>query len=237
MKTSHFTFTYKPLHDEQGRVYGIHHTALDVTEEVRALQQMEESETRFRIMADAAPNMVWAVNPDSSIRYVNQAFIDFVGVTPAQYEATGWGPYMHPDELENAQRLLTEAIGTRTRYRLEHRMRRHDGPYRWLLAQGAPSYFPNGELYGYVGSAIDTTELKETNEQLARTNRDLDNFVYTASPDLKAPIGNIEGLLRLLEDLLPAELRTDATPRCCPCSRACRTRWSASPAPSATSPT
>jgi PAS domain S-box-containing protein len=211
LKTSYFTFTYKPLRDEEGRVYGIHQTALDVTEEVQALQQREESEARFRILADATPNMVWAVNPDSSIRYINQAFIDFVGATLAQYEATGWGPYMHPDELETAQRLLTEAIATRTRYTLEHRMRRHDGQYRWLLAQGAPSYFPNGELYGYVGSAIDITELKETNEQLARTNRDLDNFVYTASHDLKAPISNIEGLLRLLEDLLPAELRTDDT--------------------------
>ncbi|OWP65082.1 two-component system sensor histidine kinase/response regulator [Hymenobacter amundsenii] len=183
--------------------------ARDITAQKASTQALHESEQRFRILADVAPNIVWAVNPDSSIRYINQAFVDFVGVTPAQYEATGWGPYMHPDELETAQRTLTEAIDSRTRYTLEHRMRRHDGQYRWLLAQGAPSYFPNGELYGYVGSAIDITELKETNEQLVRTNRDLDNFVYTASHDLKAPISNIEGLLRLLEDLLPAELRTN----------------------------
>ena len=84
-----------------------------------------------------------------------------------------------------------------------------------------------------MGSAIDITELKETTEQLVRTNRDLDNFVYTASHDLKAPISNIEGLLRLLEDLLPAELRTDDTLLAV---RACRRRWSTSPAPLATSP-
>jgi PAS domain S-box-containing protein len=194
--------------DGQPHMFAI---ARDITAQKAYTEALHESETRFRTLADAAPNLVWAVNPDSTIRYINQAFVDFVGVTPAQYEATGWEHYMHPDELENAQRLLTEAIGTRTRYVLEHRMRHQDGQYRWLLAQGAPSYFPNGELYGYVGSAIDITQLKETNEQLVRTNRDLDNFVYTASHDLKAPISNIEGLLRLLEDMLPAELRTDDT--------------------------
>ena len=192
--------------DGQPHMFAI---ARDISAQKAHTEALHESEVRFRTLADATPNIVWAVNPDSSIRYINQAFIDFVGVTPAQYEATGWSPYMHPDELASAQRTLTEAIATRTRYRMEHRMRRHDGQYRWLLAQGGPSYFPNGELYGYVGSAIDITELKETNEQLVRTNRDLDNFVYTASHDLKAPISNIEGLLRLLEDLLPAELRTD----------------------------
>ncbi|MDF7815617.1 PAS domain S-box protein [Hymenobacter sp. YC55] len=334
LKTSYFNFTYKPLRNEAGEVYGIHHTAIDVTEEVQSQQQIEEekeraqlaievgglgvfesdlatqelvadqrfneilgfdgpqtrnsylsvfhpddaanraqaieqglqtgsfeyearfihvvtkqvrwvkirariyrnalgkpaavlgvaqdtteqrtytaalheSEQRFRILADAAPNQVWAVNPDSTIRYINRAFLDFVGVEQEQYLVTGWGPYMHPEELESAQQTLTQAISARAPYRLEHRMRRHDGQYRWLLAQGAPSYYPNGELYGYVGSAIDITELKETNQQLVRTNTDLDNFIYTASHDLKAPITNIEGLLSTLAEELPTEQRNE----------------------------
>ncbi|OUJ69171.1 sensor histidine kinase [Hymenobacter crusticola] len=48
--------------------------------------------------------------------------------------------------------------------------------------------------------------LNDRNDQLRRTNVDLDNFIYTASHDLKAPISNIEGLLYLLEEELPAEL-------------------------------
>ncbi|GAA4028183.1 hypothetical protein GCM10022409_10330 [Hymenobacter glaciei] len=185
--------------------------AQDTTEQKTYTEALHESEQRFRILADAAPNMVWAVNPDGTIRYINRAFTDFVGVTQQEYEATGWGPYMHPDELQQAQDTLAETIRAGSRYKLEHRMLRHDGQFRWLLAQGAPSYYASGELYGYVGSAIDITDLKETNEQLVRTNRDLDNFIYTASHDLKAPISNIEGLLLLLGDLLPAELRTNET--------------------------
>jgi PAS domain S-box-containing protein len=179
--------------------------ARNVTQQRTFTQALQESEQRFRIMADAAPNQVWAVNPDSTIRYVNRAFLEFIGVTMEQYIASGWTPYMHPDELAVAQQTLTTAINNRVLYTMEHRMLRHDGEYRWLLAQGSPSYYPNGDLYGYVGAAVDITELKQANEQLVRINNDLDNFVYTASHDLKAPISNIEGLLHALMLTPPTE--------------------------------
>jgi PAS domain S-box-containing protein len=219
----YWNMVFEPQIGPDGQVSGIFTVGTEVTAQVRARQQVEqlnqeletrvqartaelqESEARFRIMADVAPNQVWAVHPDGTIRYVNRAFLDFVGVeTEAQYAATGWAPYLHPDERELAQDTLLQAIASRQPYVLEHRMRRHDGQYRWLLAQGAPSYLAGGELYGYVGAAIDITELKQANEQLRRTNADLDNFIYTASHDLKAPISNIEGLLYLLRAELPA---------------------------------
>ncbi|UOQ76987.1 PAS domain-containing protein [Hymenobacter sp. 5516J-16] len=213
-QTFYYHYNFTPLYNPDGSVYGIVNTGADVTDLMLARQriekyaaELEESEERFRIMADAAPNHVWAVHPDSSIRYVNRAFLEFVGVSLEEYLRVGWASYLYPEELEHAQHILTEAISGQTIYRLEHRMRRHDGQYRWLLAQGAPSYYPNGELYGYVGSAIDITELKQMNEQLVQTNNDLDNFVYTASHDLKAPIHNIEGLLHALLQTLPPETR------------------------------
>ncbi|GGF08401.1 PAS domain-containing sensor histidine kinase [Hymenobacter cavernae] len=55
-------------------------------------------------------------------------------------------------------------------------------------------------------------ELNESNTQLTRTNVDLDNFIYTASHDLKAPISNIEGLLLALEHALPTASRVGEVP-------------------------
>jgi signal transduction histidine kinase len=54
-------------------------------------------------------------------------------------------------------------------------------------------------------------ELSHSNHQLAGINADLDNFVYTASHDLKAPILNVEGLLRALEKQLGPEMRQNKT--------------------------
>ena len=198
-----YNYSFTPLRDAQGQVYGVLNTAADVTDLAQARQRLEayaaelqESEARFRTMADAAPNLVWAANPDSSVRYLNRAFLDFVGLrTEEEYIATGWRTYVHPNELALTQHTLSEAIAQRIPFVLEIRMLRHDGQFRWMLAQGAPSYLAGGELYGYVGSAIDITELKQANEQLTRTNQDLDNFVYAASHDLKQPVNNLAGLL------------------------------------------
>jgi PAS domain S-box-containing protein len=177
----------------------------DITKQQQFTDALRESEQRFRTMADAAPNIVWAVNPDVSVKYVNKAFLEFLGVTLEQFIASNWLPHVHPEDLQLTRRTLVGAVQDRTVFSLEHRMLRQDGEYRWLLSQGAPSYYASGELYGYVGSAIDITELKQANEQLTRLNVDLDNFIYTASHDLKSPISNIEGLLDALLYTLPPE--------------------------------
>ncbi|MCR5890834.1 HAMP domain-containing histidine kinase [Hymenobacter sp. J193] len=62
-----------------------------------------------------------------------------------------------------------------------------------------------------LNQALQSTnaELSDSNQQLTRTNVDLDNFIYTASHDLKAPISNIEGLLYLLQEELPPAVAQD----------------------------
>jgi len=209
VKQFYFNFSLNPLINSAGEVYGIVNTGADITDLNEAQQKIEESEERFRIMADAAPNLIWALNPDASVKYVNQTFLDFFGISIEKVISDTWAPYIHPADSEITGQSITNATRNRKIYSLEQRLLRHDGTYRWFLSQGAPSYYPNGELYGYVGSANDITELKEVeaalelkNAQLSRTNNDLDNFVYTASHDLRSPITNIEGLVSLLREEL-----------------------------------
>jgi PAS domain S-box-containing protein len=217
LEERYFNLSYTPLL-ENDRPDGLIQVAVDVTEQVRARQQVEasraalaESEERFRIVADAAPVMMWAVNPTAGTRYVNRAFLEFLDLTLAEYLKTSWLAYVHPDDIEASEALMRLSASERHRYTHEFRVRRHDGQYRWLRAQGASCYYPNSEPYGYVGAAIDITDLKVANERLARANTDLDNFIYTASHDLKAPITNIEGLLAMLERVLPPATRVGHT--------------------------
>jgi PAS domain S-box-containing protein len=209
-KKQEFYYNYSliPLLDPSGKIYGVMNTAVDVTEINQARKKAEESEERFRIMANAAPNIVWALNPNGSLRYMNKYALDFLGVSLQEVIARNWTPFIHPEDLQAAGQIISEAIRNRKAYRQEVRMLRYDGQYCWFLSIGAPSYYSDGELYGYVGSAIDISELITANNQLKRTNQDLDNFIYTASHDLKAPIANIEGLLTTLLRTLPAECQT-----------------------------
>jgi PAS domain S-box-containing protein len=206
----------------------------DVTPQITVLEKLKESEQRFRTMADASPSMIWALNPDSSLKYANKFMLKFLGISLQEFIDENWLHYIHPQDVEQTLQTIRETIAKRKLYRIEQRLIRHDGQYRWIFTQGAPSYYPNGELYGYVGSSIDITELKEAqqvlqgyaqelasaNEELSaanedisssrnkleesysylsRVNLDLDNFIYTASHDLKAPINNIEGLMHMLK--------------------------------------
>ncbi|WP_190300344.1 PAS domain-containing sensor histidine kinase [Rufibacter hautae] len=186
---------------------------LAITRDITVRKEMEaalkESEERFRIMADAAPNMVWAISPEAELTYVNTSFLSFLGIGYETALRDNWIPYVHPDDVNIAIKTLGGAIQNQGIFTIEHRMRRQDGVYRWLLSQGAPSYLPNGDIYSYIGSSIDITDLKQAEEalaqkntQLVRTNTDLDNFVYTASHDLRSPITTIEALIGFLKDEL-----------------------------------
>jgi PAS domain S-box-containing protein len=202
----------KVKRNEEGMALRFSGTIQDVTQQARARQQIKDSEERFRIMADAAPNIVWALNPDGSLRYMNKYGLEFLGISLDELMLHSWKPYMHPDDLLATTLNVSPAIYNNQLHKQEMRLRSKQGEYRWFLSQGAPSYYSNGELYGYVGSGIDITERKKAEEALAlnnmlltQTNNDLDNFIYTASHDLKSPISNIEGLLQALLRTLPAE--------------------------------
>lgn len=209
------TINASAVKDAAGKPKYILGVCQDITERKQAEEALKESEQRFRIMADAAPNIVWALNDDSSIKYVNKFTLEFLGITLDKFIADSWMPYVHPDDLELTSHAITEAFQKRKIFTIEQRLLRHDGEYRWLLTQGAPSYYPNGELYGYIGSSIDITARKQAqkelglkNAQLVRINNDLDNFIYTASHDLRSPVVNLEGLLlalnkRIADTILP----------------------------------
>jgi PAS domain S-box-containing protein len=211
-KRMYFTFTYQAYH-ENGQIVGISTFAYDVAEQVLARQQLEQREASFRTMADAAPAMLWVTDPEGYCTYLNARWYEFTGQTEAEALGLGWTTAVHPDDAEAAGRLFLDANARRVLFHMRYRLRRHDGVYRWATDTGWPRFTDTGEYAGIVGTVIDIheqqlaeEELQTSNEQLRRTNVDLDNFIYTASHDLKAPISNIEGLLYLLQDELHPEM-------------------------------
>lgn len=193
-------------------------TATDIQQLKDAEIAVRESEERFRIIADATPGIIWALTPEGVHRYLNKYALDYIGAIDAQVSSINWEEHLHPDDVGPTRKALTEALQNKTSYRVEHRLRRHDGQYRWFLAQGGPSYYSNGKLYGFVGSGTDIHESKlaqevlERNEEtlenlvnertleLQRSNDDLQQFAHVASHDLKEPIRKIKTFSYKLRD-------------------------------------
>jgi PAS domain S-box-containing protein len=113
------------------------------------------------ICADAIPAMVWFSNADGLRTYFNRAWLEFTGRTLQQESGNGWTEVIHPDDARQCLDTYHSAIQSGRGFTMEYRLRRADGEYRWILSQGEPRRV-NGEMEGFVGSAVDITDQKAT---------------------------------------------------------------------------
>ncbi|WP_426062216.1 PAS domain-containing protein, partial [Hymenobacter sp. B1770] len=220
----YFTFTFQARHNDQGQVDGILMFGNEVTDQVQARRVVEQREVLFRRMADHVPGTLWVTNSAGECTYLNARWYATTGQTQAEGLGLGWTNAVHPDDAPGTGATFLAANARREPFSCLFRLRQRDGAYRWVTDQGQPRYGATGAYQGMVGAVVDvheqklaelalqqlSTELSTANEQLTRTNVDLDNFIYTASHDLRAPISNIEGLLYLLQQELPAAVAQDA---------------------------
>ncbi|WP_437730869.1 PAS domain S-box protein [Sorangium sp. So ce1335] len=133
----------------------------DITARKLAELALRESEARFRKMADQAPVMIWVTGPDGRATYGNRLWLEFSGQVEATAVGLGWLDALHPEDRLATLQTFQRVEARREPFRLEYRLRRQDGAYRWCIASGTPRLGPDGEFLGYVGSVIDITERKQ----------------------------------------------------------------------------
>ncbi|MFY0571161.1 PAS domain S-box protein [Archangium lansingense] len=150
-----------------GRADRVMVTLMDIGERKAAERALQESEARFRNMADHAPVMMWVTDPGGSCTYLNRKWYEFTGQTEASGLGFGWLSAVHPEDAESARKIFVDANARHAPFRLEYRLRRADGEYRWAIDAAAPRFGPGGEFLGYIGSVIDITERRQR-EQLQR---------------------------------------------------------------------
>jgi PAS domain S-box-containing protein len=132
----------------------------------RAEEAARESEERFALVADSAPMLVWMSGSDQLYTYFNRGWLDFTGRTLEHEIGQGWTSGVHPEDLERCLNSHTYAFQARSEFKSEYRLRRHDRQYRWVMDYGVPRYSPDGTFCGYIGSCIDITDLKASQQEM-----------------------------------------------------------------------
>ena len=134
---------------------------------------LRESETRFRVMADTAPSLVWMCDAQGKITYLNERRIAFTGPDPKAGYGDTWTAYVHPDDLKNVLDTVSQALKDHQPFSREYRLRRGDGAYRWIFDVASPRVNGDGSFGGFIGSAIDTTDQKLAQQALERVSGQL----------------------------------------------------------------
>jgi PAS domain S-box-containing protein len=155
-----------PIHGESGRIIGVVLVFRDGTVRRQAEAALRDSEQRFRVMADAAPVLIWMSGPDKLCTWFNQTWLAFVNRSMEQELGNGWAENVHQDDFDACLTTYVTAFDAREPFSMEYRLKRYDGAYRWVLDRGTPLYGPDGEFTGYIGSCIDITDLKEAERAL-----------------------------------------------------------------------
>jgi PAS domain S-box-containing protein len=209
-----YDFVYQPLTDGEGRVTGVMQLGIDVTEPVRARRVIEEtdaalvaSESRYRTLTEAVPVQVWTAQPDGQLAFVSERTTAFFGVPAERVLGTGWGAFVHPDDLPAALARWRASLATGAPYQAEFRLRAAaTGEYRWHLSRALSERDASGAVTGWVGTNTDVdderralAEAQAARRAAEQANQAKAEFLATMSHELRTPLNAIGGYAELME--------------------------------------
>ncbi|MEB3210477.1 MAG: PAS domain-containing protein, partial [Leptolyngbyaceae bacterium] len=202
-----------PLMDESGQPRGSIGAFLDITGRKQIEADLQQSEERYRSLAELIPQLVWTADADGTLLDVNQRWSAYTGLDLTQAQHRGWEAVVHPEDVD----ILIQQWGTAQRqgslYQAEGRMRRADGAYRWHLHQAMPMKNSQGRVIRWFGTATDIEEQKQleqqrdemlqrelaAREEAENANRLKDQFLSILSHELRSPLNPILGWSKLLQ--------------------------------------
>lgn len=132
----------------------------DVTAQKAGETALIESQARFRIIADSAPAPLWMTAAAGGLEFVNQAFANLAGLEREAVTGDVWLQLLHPDDLAAVVSKREEARKRNAAYDFEARFRNAQGEYRSMLAYSKPRFGEGGVFEGYVGMAVDVTDMR-----------------------------------------------------------------------------
>ncbi|MDP3619769.1 MAG: PAS domain S-box protein [Ramlibacter sp.] len=191
--------TARPIKAPDGSVVEVMLIHEDVTDRLLAEQTLRASESQFRTIADALPQMVWSTLPDGFHDYYNRQWYEFTGMPHGSTDGEAWNDMFHPDDQPRAWQVWRHSLDTMEPYEIEYRLRHRSGEYRWVLGRALPVRNEQGEVVRWMGTCTDIHEQKQFRDELLAANRRKDDFLAMLAHELRNPLAPISTAAQLLK--------------------------------------
>ncbi|HEX8528506.1 MAG TPA: CHASE3 domain-containing protein, partial [Cytophagales bacterium] len=147
----------------------------------RANEELHRGQREFAFLTEFIPQLVWRASPAGKVEYFNGRWYQYTGQTPDEALHDGWGRVIHPEDFERTVDVWQEALRTGNPYRIEYRLRKADGTFRWFLGTALPQRDAAGNPLHWYGSCTDIHEQKMADRALQESEDTLHRLA-SASP-------------------------------------------------------
>ena len=170
-------------HPETNEPIGMASITRDIRDRKTAEDVLKQSEERFRSLTEATAQIIWIANADGFMAIEQPTLSAFTGQTFDNYKGWGWLETIHSDDCAIVASSWSAAIGNRTPYEGEFRMRRWDGEYRYMSCRAVPILNADGSIREWVGANTDITDRFQAQEAL-RDRNVLLTSILESTPDI-----------------------------------------------------
>ena len=197
------------LEDEEGNAIIFQGMVQDITEQKQLSHSLEESNRRYSYVTKATFDAIWDWDMLTNKLYWGEGFQHIFGYELAslQPDISSWTQHLHPADLDRVVKGIYGFIdGKGTNWEDEYRYLKADGQYAYVADKGFVVRDEHGKAQRMVGAMQDVSkrkkdeqELKSFADELYTRNKELHEFGYIVSHNLRSPVANIMGTATLLE--------------------------------------
>jgi PAS domain S-box-containing protein len=199
-----------PLYRD-GKAVVVVSVARDVTERKAIEEKLKKNEEMFRLIAENMSDMIRFTDIEGKVIYASPSHKAVLGFSPEDRVGRSTFEVVHPDDIENIQKVFEDAFTTSSPGRAEYRIRHADGHYLWAETVGDFLYDSDGKISGTVMSTRDITDRKRAEEEARSYYEHLTLINKILRHDLINDLTVIRSALSLYEDTKNDELLKDAS--------------------------
>ena len=158
--------TFKLIRNEAGAPKHYVISGTDITDRKEVEAKLQESENRFREVANSAPVGIWMIDEKEQDAYINKPLANFIGIESETSSKAAWLSRIHPEDVHEVLKMFETSTRQAQAFTNIYRMRHNTGTYRWVQDSVIPRQLSNGAFIGYIGSVIDIHDQKQREVQL-----------------------------------------------------------------------